>query len=132
MSRPLEGRRALVTGAGTGIGQGIARELALQGASVAIHYAHSGEGARDICIEITSAGGRAMVLRGDLSRVADCRRRHQNGREAQGYDCRRRTSNRAANRSGRWARSAPREGPVRHRFGTLATRSDGRNRLPKP
>src|SRR5256885_16249484 len=74
MSRPLEGRRALVTGAGTGIGQGIARELAHQGASVAIHYAHNGEGARDVCIEITSAGGRAMVLRGDLARVADCRR----------------------------------------------------------
>jgi len=74
VSRPLEGRRALVTGAGTGIGQGIARELALQGASVAIHYAHSGEGARDVCLEITSAGGRAMVLRGDLARVADCRR----------------------------------------------------------
>jgi NAD(P)-dependent dehydrogenase (short-subunit alcohol dehydrogenase family) len=74
VSRPLEGRRALVTGAGTGIGQGIARELALQGASVAIHYAHSGEGARDICIEITSAGGRAMVLRVDLAQVADCRR----------------------------------------------------------
>ncbi len=74
MSRPLEGRRALVTGAGTGIGQGIARELAQQGASVAIHYAHSGEGAREVCMEITSAGGRAMVLRGDLARVADCRR----------------------------------------------------------
>src|SRR5438046_6650279 len=74
MSRPLEGRRALVTGAGTGIGQGIARELAHQGASVAIHYAHNGEGARDVFIEITSAGGRAMVLRGDLARVADCRR----------------------------------------------------------
>src|SRR5438874_1842153 len=67
MSRPLEGRRALVTGAGIGIGQGIARELALQGASVAIHYAHSGEGARDVCIEITSAGGRATVLRGALA-----------------------------------------------------------------
>ncbi|TMC71415.1 MAG: glucose 1-dehydrogenase [Chloroflexi bacterium] len=74
MSRPLEGRRALVTGGGIGIGQGIARELALQGASVAIHYAHSGGGAREVCIEITSAGGRAMVLHGDLSRVAECRR----------------------------------------------------------
>src|SRR5207244_13464072 len=74
MRRPPGGRRALVTGAGTGIGQGIARELAHQGASVAIHYAHNGEGARDVCIEITSAGGRAMVLRGDLARVADCRR----------------------------------------------------------
>src|SRR5947199_10576302 len=74
MSRPLEGRRALVTGAGTGIGQGIARELAHQGASVAIHYAHSGEGARDVCIEITSAGGRATLLRGDIARGAECRR----------------------------------------------------------
>ena len=74
MSRPLEGRRALVTGAGIGIGQGIARELALQGASVAIHYAHSGDGARDACIEITASGGRAIVVRGDLSRVSDCRR----------------------------------------------------------
>src|SRR5207248_9327011 len=74
MSRPLEGRRALVTGAGIGIGQGIARELALQGASVAIHYAHSGEGARVVCIDITSAGGRATVLRGDVARVAGCRR----------------------------------------------------------
>src|SRR2546430_15226149 len=74
MSRPLEGRRALVTGAGTGIGQGIARELAHQGASVAIHYAHNGEGARDVCIEITSAGGRAVGLRGELARGADCRR----------------------------------------------------------
>src|SRR5207249_3423426 len=30
--------------------------------------------AREVCIEITSAGGRATVLRGDLARVADCRR----------------------------------------------------------
>jgi NAD(P)-dependent dehydrogenase (short-subunit alcohol dehydrogenase family) len=74
MSRPLEGRRALVTGAGIGIGQGIARELARQGASVAIHYAHSGDGAREVCMEIAAAGGRATILRGDLARVAECRR----------------------------------------------------------
>ena len=72
--RALEGRRALITGGGAGIGQGIARELARQGASVAIHYAHSADGAREACMEITSAGGRATILRGDLSQVADCRR----------------------------------------------------------
>ncbi|HEV8229014.1 MAG TPA: 3-oxoacyl-ACP reductase family protein [Candidatus Limnocylindria bacterium] len=74
MSLPLGGRRALVTGSGTGIGHGIARELARQGASVAIHYAHSAEGADALCSEITRAGGRAVVLPGDLARPAECRR----------------------------------------------------------
>ena len=70
----LAGRRALVTGAGVGIGQGIARELAARGASVAIHYAHSAEGAREVCMEIARDGGRATLFSGDLSRVKDCRR----------------------------------------------------------
>lgn len=73
MSRALEGRRALVTGAGAGIGQGIARELARQGAAVAIHYAHSATGAQELCAEIRSAGGQAVVIAADLARVADCR-----------------------------------------------------------
>ena len=74
MSGPLQGRRALVTGAGSGIGQGIARELAHQGAAVALHYAHSADGARELCAEIVAFGGRAEVLAGDLADVAACRR----------------------------------------------------------
>ncbi len=41
----LADQRALITGAGTGIGREIAVEFARQGAHVALHYAHSAEGA---------------------------------------------------------------------------------------
>ena len=74
MSGSLAGRRALVTGSGTGIGLGIARELAREGAAVAIHYAHSAEGAQALCMEIAASGGRAAVFAGDLSDTAECRR----------------------------------------------------------
>ncbi len=70
----LSGRAALVTGAGIGIGQGVARELARQGAAVAIHYAHSAGGAEATAAEIREAGGTAVVLGGDLGRAAECRR----------------------------------------------------------
>lgn len=72
MSNGLDGKWALVTGAG--IGQGIARELARQGAAVAIHYAHSGDGAKVTAAEITDDGGSAIMLQGDLGEVAVCRR----------------------------------------------------------
>src|SRR5438105_6620287 len=52
---PLSGRAALVTGAGMGIGQAIAVELAHQGADVAVHYAHS---APDETLSRISAIGR--------------------------------------------------------------------------
>ena len=74
MSGSLEGRLALVTGAGTGIGQGIAEELARQGAAVVLHYAHSEAGARQTAEGIVSRGGRALVLGADLKSVDECRR----------------------------------------------------------
>lgn len=58
----------LVTGAAVGIGQGIAIELARQGAAVAVHSAHSDPA------ETLELAGSALALRGDLSRVDDCRR----------------------------------------------------------
>jgi NAD(P)-dependent dehydrogenase (short-subunit alcohol dehydrogenase family) len=71
---PLAGRKALVTGAGMGIGQGIALELARQGAAVAVHYARSEQGAFETVAEIQRRGGQAIALSGDLSRVRECER----------------------------------------------------------
>jgi NAD(P)-dependent dehydrogenase (short-subunit alcohol dehydrogenase family) len=42
----MKGKRVLVTGAGTGIGRGIALEFAAAGADVALHYSHSATGAQ--------------------------------------------------------------------------------------
>lgn len=73
LAQPLARRKALVTGAGAGIGRAIALELARQGAAVAIHYAHSEEGARDTAAEIQEAGGQAVTLGRDLRTVEACR-----------------------------------------------------------
>jgi NAD(P)-dependent dehydrogenase (short-subunit alcohol dehydrogenase family) len=64
----LEGKRALVTGSGTGIGRAIAREFAREGAAVALHYSHSDKGARTAVEEILAAGGKAAALRADFTR----------------------------------------------------------------
>ena len=57
----LSGKKALVTGAGMGIGQGIAIELARQGAEVAAHYAHTEP--EETVSEIEGLGGKAVTVR---------------------------------------------------------------------
>jgi glucose 1-dehydrogenase/3-oxoacyl-[acyl-carrier protein] reductase len=69
----LAGRVALVTGAGLGIGQGIAIELAKQGMKVGVHYSHSDEGARETVATIERAGGTATLHQADLRDVDACR-----------------------------------------------------------
>ena len=68
--RDLHGLRALVTGAGQGIGQGIALELARRGATVAVHTAASDPAAT--LEAIAADGGSAVAVRGDLSDPAAC------------------------------------------------------------
>jgi len=70
----LEGKLVLVTGAGTGIGQGIALELARMGADVVLHYHRSIEGVSEAVAHITALGRRAIVIQGDLGVVSECRR----------------------------------------------------------
>jgi glucose 1-dehydrogenase len=66
----LSGKKALVTGAGMGIGQGIAVELARRGAEVAVHYAHTEP--EETVSQIEELGGKTSTIQGDLSKVGDC------------------------------------------------------------
>lgn len=70
----LEGKLILVTGAGTGIGRGVALELARRGADVAISYNGSVSGAEQVVQELTSMGRRAIAIRGNLGEVSECYR----------------------------------------------------------
>ena len=73
--RPFEGKLALVTGVeATGIGHGIARELARQGATVVAHYPLSPAGADALIDEVTASGGRAGKVQGDLDSAESCLR----------------------------------------------------------
>lgn len=67
-------RAALVTGADVGIGRGIALELAREGIAVAVHYLNSEEGAHETVADIELLGSMAVAVRGDLSRVDECKR----------------------------------------------------------
>jgi 3-oxoacyl-[acyl-carrier protein] reductase len=71
MSKKLEGKVALVTGASKGIGASIAKHLGAAGASVVVNYASSKEGADKVVNEIVSKGGKAVAIQGDVSKQAD-------------------------------------------------------------
>jgi len=70
----LSGKVALVTGASKGIGAGIARSLAAEGASVAVNYASSKEGADRLVDEIIKGNGRAIAVQGDVAKQGDVER----------------------------------------------------------
>ncbi|MFK5597216.1 glucose 1-dehydrogenase [Methylobacterium sp. HMF5984] len=66
----LAGKVAVVTGASKGIGAGIAKALAQDGAAVVVNYASSKAGAEAVVAAITAAGGRAIAVQGDVSQAA--------------------------------------------------------------
>lgn len=67
--KPLNGKVALVTGAGRGIGAGIAIELAKKGACIVVNYSTSSEAAAAVVGDIEKTGVTAVALKADLTKL---------------------------------------------------------------
>ena len=74
MPTKLLNKVAVVTGASKGIGAGIAKALAVEGAAVVVNYASSKQGADRVVDEISKANGRAIAIQADVAKQADIER----------------------------------------------------------
>jgi len=70
----LKGKVAVVTGASKGIGAGIAKAFAAEGASVVINYASAKSDADKIVDQISKAGGRAVAVQANVAKRSDVQR----------------------------------------------------------
>ncbi len=68
----LQGKVAVVTGSGSGIGQAIAERLAQEGANCVVDYRDHVEQAQATADKITAAGGKAILVHADVSVLSDC------------------------------------------------------------
>jgi 3-oxoacyl-[acyl-carrier protein] reductase len=69
----LDGKAAIVTGGGTGVGRATALELARLGCDVLINYSRSADEAEATRKELAALGVKAVAVRADVSNDADCR-----------------------------------------------------------
>ena len=74
MSKKLNGKVAVVTGASKGIGAEIAKQLAAEGASVVVNYASSKSGADKVVADITAKGGKAVAVQADVAKPEDIKK----------------------------------------------------------
>ena len=70
----LNGKVAVVTGASRGIGAGIAKHLAAEGAAVVVNYASSKESADRVVDEISKRGAKAIAVQADVAKKKDIER----------------------------------------------------------
>jgi len=68
------GKVAIVTGAGTGIGQGIAKRLGSEGAKIIVDYIGDPGGAEETCGAIQQSGGEAMTVEADVTNLDEVRK----------------------------------------------------------
>lgn len=71
--RPLRGQKALVTGANSGIGEGVALALGAAGADVVVNYVTHPEAARAVVDRIKAGDGDALAIRADVSKEDEVR-----------------------------------------------------------
>ena len=70
----LNGKVAVVTGASKGIGAGIAKEFASEGASVVVNYASAKSDADKVVDEITKRGGKAVAVQANVAKKSEVQR----------------------------------------------------------
>src|ERR1700675_255547 len=80
----LSNKVAVVTGSSKGIGAGIAKGLAAEGAAVVVNYASSKEGAERVVSEIKAKGGKAIAVHGDVAKAKDVQRLFAETKKASG------------------------------------------------
>src|SRR5437660_5501371 len=67
----LNGKVAVITGASKGIGAGIAKQFAAEGAAVVVNYASSKADADKVVDEISKKGGKAIAVQGNVAKKAE-------------------------------------------------------------
>ena len=70
----VEGKAALITGGGTGVGRATALELARRGCSVVVNYSRSKDEAEEVAAAISAEGVRGLAVQADVAKDEDCRR----------------------------------------------------------
>jgi NAD(P)-dependent dehydrogenase (short-subunit alcohol dehydrogenase family) len=70
-AKSLEGQVAVITGASSGIGFGVAKGLSSEGAAVVINYRKHSEEAHELADEINGNGGKALAVHADVSLEKD-------------------------------------------------------------
>jgi len=73
-SGKLNGKVAVITGASKGIGAGIAKHLAAEGAAVVVNYASAKSDADKVVDEITKTGGKAVAIQGNVAKKSEVER----------------------------------------------------------